>query len=607
MFNYIIYFVVVLLIFSVGSAEVPPPFSFPTFLASLLTLWVTFGVFCHIRFQALLKAIKKTPGTEGYLTRRYYATTTKFAIAAIVLFAIDVFLLDTKYWLRSIPLFDKSLLLQGLVALGLFIFFLCTIWTLGYPCYKKLFESPISRKEYVLGQIRLNVPVLLPWAVLSLVYDIIELSGWGRLKGALDQASGQIIFFALFLPILMIFMPRWVQFLWGCKPLKESEKVAELRKFLAQHRFRYRDMLIWPVFEGRVLTAGIMGLFGRYRYILVTDALLDLLNVEELKAVLAHEMGHARYKHLAFYLIFFVGFIAISMGLFDIFFYMIVSQPFFIEILTRPAERATNLFYLTLSLPMILTLVIYFRYVMGFFMRNFERQVDLYSARLMGTPIHTITSLEKIALWSGKSRDIPSWHHFSIKQRVEYLKRMAVDPKVASRHNRFVLIAFVVYLVGMSLLTYELNFTGTTEKLSLEFLTNALERNVVRGSSNIASLETLAMLYEKRGEVGKAANIYRRILSIEPDNAVALNNLAWILATDTKATAQEKLQALELAKRAVAQERNSTYLDTLAEAYFINGEKSMAIETEREALALARENKEYYRTQLKKFGACGDL
>ena len=75
-----------------------------------------------------------------------------------------------------------------------------------------------------------------------------------------------------------------------------------------------------------------------------------------------------------------------------------------------------------------LVLLIYFRYVMGFFMRHFERQADLYSALAIGTPEYTVSSLEKIAFAGGKSRDLPSWHHFSISERVACLRRTIGDP-----------------------------------------------------------------------------------------------------------------------------------------------------------------------------------
>ena len=109
------------------------------------------------------------------------------------------------------------------------------------------------------------------------------------------------------------------------------------------------------------------------------------------------------------------------------------------------------------------------------------------------------------------------------------------------------------------------------------------------------------MLYHKKGDIRRAAEAYRRILAIQPENTVALNNLAWILATDSHSSEEQKREALAMAKRAVEKERNSTYLDTLAQAYFVNGYHQLAVETAKEALDLAKDNKEYYIKQLEKF------
>ncbi|MBW1852272.1 MAG: peptidase M48, partial [Deltaproteobacteria bacterium] len=83
-------------------------------------------------------------------------------------------------------------------------------------------------------------------------------------------------------------------------------------------------------------------------------------------------------------------------------------------------------------------MVIYFRYVMGFFMRNFERQADLYSSVIMESPGATVSSLEKVAYFSGKTRDLPSWHHFSIRERIDFLMKTRENPGLIRRHNRFV-------------------------------------------------------------------------------------------------------------------------------------------------------------------------
>jgi len=114
-------------------------------------------------------------------------------------------------------------------------------------------------------------------------------------------------------------------------------------------------------------------------------------------------------------------------------------------------------------------MVVYFRYVMGFFMRHFERQADLYSALTMGGPRETISSLEKIAIMSGKIRDLPSWHHFSIGQRVDYLWKFLRDPGLVRKQNRFVSVCFTLYLVCMISLGYFLNFSPAKDRLFNEW------------------------------------------------------------------------------------------------------------------------------------------
>ena len=162
----------------------------------------------------------------------------------------------------------------------------------------------VARRSFVLSNIRFNLPVLFPWFVLTLVYDLLSFSPWASSNAFLNSLYGQMLFFAVFLSLLVLVMPKFIQYWWGCKPIEASEKGRHLAAFLEQQGFRYRSLLDWPIFEGRMMTAGIMGIIPRYRYILVTDALMSVLSTEELESVLAHEMGHARYFHLLFYVLF---------------------------------------------------------------------------------------------------------------------------------------------------------------------------------------------------------------------------------------------------------------------------------------------------------------
>jgi tetratricopeptide (TPR) repeat protein len=242
---------------------------------------------------------------------------------------------------------------------------------------------------------------------------------------------------------------------------------------------------------------------------------------------------------------------------------------------------------------------------MGFFMRNFERQADLYSATTMGTPKAIISSLEKIAHLSGKSRNLPSWHHFSIKERVDCLRRNLEEPDLVKRHNRFIAASFLTYLVCLVGLVYVLNFSPIKQHIIYSLGEKALSQQLLKDPVDIDLWQNLAMIYHETKEYEKAIGTYERIIDLDPNHATVLNNLAWLLATVPDQGLRDKMRALDLAKKAVAIERSAMFLDTLAEAYYVNGMISEAVEAIEEAVSIASEGRNYYEKQLKKFLASG--
>ena len=89
----------------------------------------------------------------------------------------------------------------------------------------------------------------------------------------------------------------------------------------------------------------------------------------------------------------------------------------------------------------------------------------------------------------------------------------------------------------------------------------------------------------------EAAKWYRK--AVDQDNVPAMNNLALLMSNSINTTVRNTQAAVELAQRAVAARSNPDYLDTLASAYFANGQTDMAIETEEKALTKDSENDSY--------------
>ena len=109
------------------------------------------------------------------------------------------------------------------------------------------------------------------------------------------------------------------------------------------------------------------------------------------------------------------------------------------------------------------------------------------------------------------------------------------------------------------------------------------------------------MVCHEMGELEQATLTYEKIIAIDPEHSISLNNLAWILLTASDEKFRNAERALDLAKRAVAIERSPAYLDTLAEAYYQNGYTADALKIIKEAIAVSKENRKYYENQLEKF------
>ena len=604
MFSNIIYLIIVVVLFQLNY-PVEGLFKSPTTSVFVLfLLWLNFTIYCGYRFYRLLSPYRSNDAAtvQAGLSSAYQTVVMKLSILSILIFALTLYLLGLKYWLLKIPGFSTVSILSSSAAISLFFALLATIWYYGYPAYRRFFNYPHKRWSYIGSQIKLNLPILFPWAILTMCYDLITLLTWPSLRNVFETETGQFMFFGLFLILLVVFLPPLIKHWWGCSTLPDTDKKRSIVHFLRDTGFKYKEILRWPLLEGRTMTAGVMGLVPRFRYILVTDSLVDILSKGELNAVMAHEMGHIRYRHILFYILFLLGYMVISFGLFDILVYVMALQPRLLGLLSSQQELQAGIFYSVLSVPVILSIVLYFRYIMGFFMRNFERQADLYSARLVGGPEPTIMSLEKIARFSGQSRHRPSWHHFSIAETVAFLWRYGQDPRLIKRHSRRLALFLVIFLVLITSLGYALNSAPLKSNMESAFLTHILNQQLVDSPGNIDIYRGLASIYHNRDDLAKAQWAYENILKLNPDDGLALNNLAWILATAKDTRLLDYPRALALAKRAVGIERSPTFLDTLAEAYYVNGLYDEAMQTIQDALENAsEEDREYLTGQLKKF------
>ena len=607
MFGNFIYFILVLLIYLTYQPGETTHFSGSVSAFWALALALAFVHLTRHSFKQLEKAARRED--RAGLDNRFHATLLRQSILAVVLFAIDIYALNLPSFLVDVPPFRWSPTLEAVLFLGVFVIYLAIIWYFAHGPYRWLYRSTISRKSYVLSNITFSLPVLLPWVLLSGIADLIFALPFAWPKNVLASTGGQIAYFLFFLIAIAVLGPVMIQKFWRCTPLEAGDHRRRIERLCRRAAMGYSEILYWPIFGGKMLTAGVMGLVNRFRYILVTPALLQLLDPPEIDAVIAHEIGHVKKKHLLFYLFFFVGFILLASFTFDLLLFLSSYSETMFRLLNSGDFASSAYQPIVSSAVFVVIFLLYFRFVFGYFMRNFERQADCYVYTLFDDSRARISTLYKIAATSGQSPDRPNWHHFSIGQRMAYLEKCEADPRWISRHNRKVrnsILAFFSALLILAALGYQFSFGTMGANTRSEYLKRQieyLERQAERFPGNPFLYASIGTKYYELENYADAARAWEKSLNLESENPYVLNNLAWLYARCESALVCFPQRALELAEAAVRLDDSHYILDTLAESYHANGMHAEAIETEIKALQKAGGSSErkMYQRQIERF------
>ena len=594
MYNNLLYLLVVILILTTGSTPEQPQIPWPIALLLFAGKGVLFNGLARYFFR-------RNPDNTA---ARYFAVEQRLSILAIVFLAVDISLLEGRYYLSRVPLAQELPILAHLAGIMLFFGYLCLLWLAARPSYQRIFARALTARSFITANLKINLAILLPWLIISIFFDLIQLAPFPRWKDFLASPWGEPLLVLLSLFGLIFFLPLAIVRLWGCTPLPPGPARQRIEEFCRGQSLRFADILLWPLFEGRMLTAGVMGLTGRFRYLLVTPALLEATTPEEIEAVMAHELGHVKRFHLQLYLLLFLGFALLSQVSGAPLLVLLLGSDFFYQLITLTGLGPDTLLSLAGAGIVFALLLGYFRFIFGFFMRNFERQADLYALSAMGHASPLIRVFEKIALLSGNIRDLPSWHHFGLGQRIDFLRRCEKEPDRIRRHHRKVHLALLLYAVIMlagALAAWQMpqDLLGETPKARFA---EALIRQKIREQPNSGLwLQILGDLQYSLNQEQAARDSYEQALRLAPDNTEALNNLAWLLLTAQEPTLRNPEKALLLAEKAAAKTRTPHVLDTLATAHWANGNREAALALEAEALARTGRHQEFYRGQMEKF------
>ncbi len=590
----LLYFLAAILVLSISAApeepQLPPLLALPLLLLTLLV------------FHRLAVRTFRVAGRSGSAAA-YFAAESRLTLLAALLFAGSVVALDIKYYLRPLSLGGKLPTLENFGGLLLFFLFLVLLWLPARPLYERLFGRSRSPAGFTAVNIRLNLPVVLPWLVLTLAYDLLRLLPVG--KALLDSSWSEPFFFLVTVLLFALLFPPLISRLWGCSPLPAGPTRSAAEAFFRQQNFS-AVLLSWPLLEGRALTAAVMGIVPKFRYLLLTPALTDALDQEELEAVLAHEIGHVKKKHLLLYLLLLLGFSLLADALTGPLLALLFSSGWFWRLLLWSGLTAEKLAGHLAAAAMLAMTLLYFRFLFGWFIRNFERQADLHALQVQGGALPLIRAFEKIAVLTGSPRSQKNWHHFGLGERMDFLARCEREPRLAQRHEHTVRAALATYVLLISAAVWLLppaDEEAINQRGRLQYASAVVDSKLRKEPGSSQLLHLRADLLLEKGEENKAAAAYEKALMAQPDAAETLNNLAWLLLTAKDKSLRDPARALLLAEKSVRLEERGHSLDTLAIALWAHGRTAAAVAAEQRAAELDPANREYYQAQAEKMAA----
>ena len=261
------------------------------------------------------------------------------------------------------------------------------------------------------------------------------------------------------------------------RPLGPSPLRSRLQELAARLNLRYRDILIWHTSYG-IGNAAVMGLVPRFRYILLTDLLIETLDDDQIEAVFAHEAGHVKHRHLLWYVAFWAMFLLSLTG---------PADTALAALIPRIGLTPTTLSLIISAIALSVYLALF-----GLLSRMFERQADVFAARSiqsmhppidtpdarrspLATPVGSIgaesfvSALQRVAEIShrpitrtptatlvGRIVDVAlNFTHPSIPDRIDHLRELAMLPALTTRFDRKVVrVMFVMLLLLMTLSTW---------------------------------------------------------------------------------------------------------------------------------------------------------
>jgi STE24 endopeptidase len=370
-------------------------------------------------------------------------------------------LVRTNWGLEGMVLFDDAVVFLPYVLIQLLV------WCGSYFAERALIRQgsgstrPLGRYLVLKGRqsLGLTLPVVLMYVLRR---DVLRrfIPAWD------DYAAAEVIEMAVLGSLVLAISPFFVRLAWPTYSLPEGALRRRLEHAANRVGFRFTDILVWDTGH-MMVNACVTGIVPGFRYVLLSDALLDSLSPFETAAVFGHEIGHVAHRHFLYFAFFFMGSLGVLSLCGDV---VSLVGPFLSQSSWLSHRNAAILSQLVEGGALLLSLGLYFWFVFGYLSRRFERQADVYGSKVVScgiadcpphndldndlAPVHAPLSqltlcpvgirifadaLTSVARANGLDRSNHSWRHGSIANRIAFLEGLERHPEREHSFQRGVL------------------------------------------------------------------------------------------------------------------------------------------------------------------------
>ncbi len=341
-------------------------------------------------------------------------------------------------WLETIRSLTGDLVaVDEIIAMGPIIAGVAASWWLFYPLERRVREALLIRQldegrpifglpdrgVWVLTQMRTHLFFLLvPLLLILTLAEVIDAAmrmlheyPWAASMGEVGTILAAML--------VVIVAPLLSRLVLDVEPLAAGQQRDVLLNVCRRHRVKVRELLIWNT-HGSMINAAVLGMIGRIRYVLLTDALLESMTPRQVEVVMAHEIGHVRRHHMPWLLVSLLA--AITLGMLP----LLATQV----VLAALEAAGPGPAWVTVGAAVGVTAGLL---LFGWVSRRFERQADVFAVAHLavvdgssavfsdGAVDAACETLARIASLNSVAVTRSSWRHGSIAWRQAYLRSIA--------------------------------------------------------------------------------------------------------------------------------------------------------------------------------------